>query len=49
MKKEADWSLRQEITTFTDYLDLNITSRDEAENNIQTIINDMKMEDNNDG
>ncbi len=49
MKKAADWSLRQEVTSYPDYLELNITSRDEAANNIRTIINDMKMEENNDG
>lgn len=49
MEKEADWSMRQEITSFSEYHDLNITSREEAEQNIQTIINDMKMEDNSNG
>ncbi len=49
MKSKSDWSLVQEITTFSEYHDLNITSRDEAEQNIQTIINDMKMEENANG
>lgn len=49
MEKEADWCMRQEITSFSEYHDLNITSREEAEQNIQTIINDMKMEDNSNG
>lgn len=49
MKSKSDWSLVQETTTFSEYHDLNITSRDEAEQNIQTIINDMKMEENANG
>ena len=49
MKKEKDWNMQQEITSFSDYLDLNVTSREEAEDNIQTLINDMKMEETNDG
>lgn len=49
MKKEKDWNFRQKVTSFSDYLDLKITSREEAKDNIQTIINDMKMEETNDG
>ena len=49
MKKEKDWNMQQEITSFSDYLDLNVTSREEAGDNIQTLINDMKMEETNDG
>ena len=49
MKKEKDWNMQQEITSFSDYLDLNVTSREEAGDNIQSLINDMKMEETNDG
>ena len=49
MKKEKDWNMRQEVTSFSEYLDLKVTSREEAEDNIKTIINDMKMEETNDG
>lgn len=49
MKKEKDWNFRQKVTSFSDYLDLKITSREEAKDNIQAIINDMKMEETNDG
>lgn len=49
MKKEKDWNMQQEITSFSDYLDLNVTSREEVGDNIQTLINDMKMEETNDG
>ena len=42
-------NMQQEITSFSDYLDLNVTSREEAGDNIQTLINDMKMEETNDG
>lgn len=49
MKKEQDWNMQQEITSFSDYLDLNVTSREEVGDNILTLINNIKMEENNDG
>ena len=49
MKKEQDWNMQQEITSFSDYLDLNVTSREEVEDNILTLIDNIKMEENNDG
>ena len=49
MKGKTDWNLTQETTTFSEYHDLNITSREEAEQNIQTIINEMKTEENANG
>lgn len=46
MKGTSELSLTQETTTFSEYHDLSVTSRDEAEQNIQKIINDIKMEEN---
>ncbi len=48
LKNGTDWSFKQETTSFSDYFDLNITNRDEAERRIQTIINDMNKEESND-
>lgn len=48
LKSETDWSFKQETTSFSDYFDLNVTNRDEAERSIQTIINDINMEESND-
>ncbi len=48
LKNETDWNFKQETTSFSDYFDLNVTNRDEAERSIQTIIKDMNMEGSND-
>ena len=49
MKKEKNWSFRQNVTSFSDYHELNITSREKAKENIQAIINDIKTEETNNG
>ena len=49
MNQKERCSLQQKITSFSEYHELNVTSRDEARNNIRTLINDMKTEDNNNG
>lgn len=49
MKKEKNWSFRQNVTSFSDYHELNVTSREKAKENIQAIINDIKTEETNNG
>lgn len=49
MKNGEEWNIEQETTSFSEYHDLNVTSRTEAETNIRNIVNEMEMEDKNDG